>query len=126
MWINTQDNNILPHSENGGLDSLSISIPEQVNVLLWSIETIYNDFYKQNIIVSDTYGVCVQLHLDEVGFDLQGFQKQLRICIDTIYKNWVYFDQLDIKKLECVLYGTQEEVRADFDPVYGGIGYVQM
>ena len=67
MWINTQDNNILPHSENGGLDSLSISIPEQVNVLLWSIETIYNDFYKQNIIVSDTYGVCVQLHLDEVG-----------------------------------------------------------
>lgn len=121
MWINTQDNNILPHSENGGLDSLSISIPEQVNVLLWSIETIYNDFYKQNIIVSDTYGVCVQLHLDEVGFDLQGFQKQLRICIDTIYKNWVYFDQLDIKKLECVLYGTQEEVRADFDPVYGGI-----
>jgi hypothetical protein len=46
---------------------------------------------------------------------------QLRVCIDTIYTDGIYFDRLDIKKLECVLYGTQEEVLMQLDPTHGGI-----
>lgn len=116
-----QGENTLPHSGNGESNPLPGVIPKKVHTILWEPEIIHNDFYSKNIIVSDRHGVCIQFHFDEVWFYFQSFQMQLRVCIDTIYTDGIYFDQLDIKKLECVLYGTQEEVLMQLDPTHGGI-----
>ncbi len=81
----------------------------------------HNDFYNKNILVSEEHGVCIRINIDESGFDFKSFQLQLRVCIDTIYSEGVYFSHLERESLECVLYGTQEAVRSKINPIYGWI-----
>lgn len=121
MGITTPDENTSQHPSIWGDPVGTIIVPNKVNDLLWSSQLIRNDFYTKNIIVSDVYGICIQFPFNETGFDFSSFQMQLKICIDTIYKDGIYFDGIDIKKFECALYGSEDEVISQLDPKYWGI-----
>jgi hypothetical protein len=54
--------------------------------------------------------------MDEKDFSFESFQLEFRVCIDTIYKDGAYFEDLDIELFEIALYGTQEELRSRLSP----------
>jgi hypothetical protein len=92
--------------------SLSLKVED---IVAWS-PVMNNDFHEKYIIVSETKGVSIHINLNEISSDLHRFQLQLWVYIDALYKDWMYLEWLDRQLLECILYGTLDDLQSKINP----------